>query len=62
MKDNRNSLAIFEGKQIRHIWHDSEWFFSVVDIIEVLTESPYPRQYWEKAKQREFTELQLSPI
>lgn len=53
MKNNRNSLAIFEGKQIRHTWHNSEWFFSVVDIIEVLTESPSPRQYWGVLKGRE---------
>lgn len=34
----------------------------MVDIIEALTESPTPRQYWGKVKEREFIELQLSPI
>ena len=55
-------IVLFQSKQIRRIWHADEWFYSVVDIIETLTESPTPRQYWEKMKQREFLELQLSPI
>lgn len=60
--DQQNKLVIFQDKKIRRIWHHDEWFFSVVDIIEALTESRHPRQYWEKVKQREFIELQLSPI
>ncbi|MDD5769760.1 MAG: Bro-N domain-containing protein [Candidatus Gracilibacteria bacterium] len=55
-------LAIFEQKEIRKIIHENEWYFSVVDIIEVLTGSPTPRQYWGKIKEREFTNLELSPI
>lgn len=62
MANQQNKLVIFQDKKIRRIWHNSEWFFSVADIIEALTESPYPRQYWEKVKQREFIEIQLSPI
>lgn len=58
----KEKLALFQKKQIRRIWHDKEWYFSVVDITEALTDSPFPRQYWEKMKQREFIELQLSPI
>ena len=57
-----NKLVLFQSKNIRREWHNNEWFYSVVDIIEALTESPTPRQYWEKLKQREFIELQLSPI
>ena len=44
------------------MWHEKEWYYSVVDIIAVLTDSPTPRQYWGKVKQREFLKLQLSPI
>ncbi|MHB8121620.1 MAG: BRO-N domain-containing protein [Desulfuromonadaceae bacterium] len=55
-------LAVFEGKQIRKIIHDSEWWFSVIDVVEVLSESPTPRQYWGKVKKREFADLQLSPV
>lgn len=62
MTDQKNKLVIFQDQKIRRIWHDDEWFYSVVDIVAVLSESPYPRQYWEKVKQREFTDLQLSPI
>ena len=60
--NKNNKLVIFESKQIRRAWHKGEWFFSVVDIVGVLAESPYPRQYWEKIKQREFIDIQLSPI
>jgi len=55
-------LAIFEGKQIRKIILDGEWYFSVIDVVAVLSESPTPRQYWGKVKKREFTDLQLSPV
>ena len=56
------NLIVFEDKNIRRIWHNEEWYFSVIDVIEVLTDSPTPRQYWGKVKQREFVELELSPI
>jgi len=55
-------LAVFQGKQIRKIIHEGEWWFAVIDVVEVLTESPTPRQYWGKIKKREFTDLQLSPV
>ncbi len=55
-------LVLFEGKKVRRIWHNNEWFFSVVNIVEVLTDSPTPRQYWGKVKDREFVQLQLYPI
>jgi len=58
----QNKLVIFQSKEIRRIWHKDEWYYSVVDIIEALTNSPAPRQYWGKVKQREFTKIQLSPI
>ncbi len=48
-----NGLIPFEEKQIRKIWHNEEWYFSVVDIIEVLTDSPIPRNYWNILKKRE---------
>jgi len=62
MENQHNKLIVFQNKNIRRIWQDDEWFYSVVDIIEVLTDSPTPRQYWGKVKDREFTKLQLSPI
>lgn len=62
MDNQQNKLVLFQSKKIRRIWHNNEWFYSVVDIVEALTDSPTPRQYWEKVKQREFIEIQLSPI
>jgi DNA-damage-inducible protein D len=46
-------LTPFEGQEIRKIEHNGEWFFSVVDVIGVLTDSPIPRNYWSILKKRE---------
>ena len=62
-KDNKNNkLVIFQSQEVRRIWYENKWYYSVVDIIKVLTNSPTPRQYWGKMKVREFVQLQLSPI
>jgi DNA-damage-inducible protein D len=55
---NKKDLAIFEGKKIRRVWDEKEekWYFSVVDIIAVLTSSANPRDYWFKMKIRVSTE------
>lgn len=47
-----NALAPFEGKEIRKIWHDEQWYFSVVDVIGVLTDSSQPSRYWADLKKR----------
>ncbi len=60
--DKDKALVVFQDKKIRRIWHEEQWFFSVVDVVEALTDSPTPRQYWGKVKDREFIALQLSPI
>ena len=48
------NIKIFESKKIRSIWNDEQekWYFSVVDAIEILTESPNPRKYWSVLKVR----------
>ncbi len=56
------ALVAFQDKKIRRLWYNNEWFYSVVDIVVVLTDSPTPRQYWGKVKDREFIALELSPI
>jgi hypothetical protein len=61
MNEN-TAIVLFEGKEVRRLWHENEWYFSVVDAIKVLTDSPTPRQYWGKIKEREFAALELSPI
>lgn len=47
-----NQLTIFQGKHIRSVQHNSEWWYSVVDIIEVLTDSQNPRRYWSDLKSK----------
>ncbi len=48
-----SNLIPFEGKEIRKEWHNEEWYFSIVDVIEVLTDSPNPSRYWTNMKSRE---------
>lgn len=50
----QNAIKLFEEKKVRAVWDDEteEWFFSVVDVIAVLTESPNPRKYWSVLKTR----------
>ena len=57
-----SKIVVFQDKQIRRVWVDDDWYFSIVDIVGVLTGSPEPRKYWNKVKTRDFTDLQLSPI
>jgi DNA-damage-inducible protein D len=44
------SIALFEQKEIRKISHNDEWYFSIIDIISVLTGSENPRRYWSDLK------------
>ena len=57
-----SNLIPFEGKEIRKVWHNEQWYFSVVDVIEVLTDSPLPRQYWTKVKKGLIEETQTYPF
>jgi hypothetical protein len=47
-----NAIKLFEGKQVRVLWEPEKekYLFSVVDVIEVLTDSPRPRKYWNALK------------
>lgn len=49
-----NEIKMFQGSQIRSVWDSKkeEWYFSVVDIIQVLTDSKNPRDYWYRVKKR----------
>lgn len=51
-------IKLFEDKKVRTIWDEEaeEWYFSVVDVVAVLTESPNPRKYWSVLKTRLKTE------
>ncbi len=50
--NREKGLAVFEGKEIRKVWHQGEWWFSVVDIVEILTTSDDARNYWKVLKHR----------
>jgi hypothetical protein len=56
MKKNKNNkaIAIFENEPVRRIWSDREekWYFSVVDVVRVLTDSVDARNYWKVLKNR----------
>lgn len=51
---NKNSMKLFGDDKIRAIWDDEQekWYFSVVDVVAVLTESPNPQTYWRVLKKR----------
>lgn len=53
-KTNEQAIhtAVFQEKTIRRAWHNEEWWFSVVDVCGVLTDSPDAGAYWRKLKQR----------
>lgn len=51
-----NTIILFKEKTIRRVWHDDEWWFSVVDICSALTDSPNGGAHWRKLKQRLKTE------
>lgn len=59
-------IKLFEEKKVRSIWDENEqqWYFSVIDVVEVLTESVNPRDYWFKMKKRVHSEdgIELSTI
>ncbi len=49
-----SNIKLFEEKRVRSIWNEAEqqWYFSIVDVIEVLTNSPNPQVYWRVLKKR----------
>ena len=53
MAQNDN-IQLFEDKRIRTAWDEEkeEWYFSIVDVIAVLTDSPNPQTYWRVLKKR----------
>jgi hypothetical protein len=53
--NSQNAIRLFEDKKIRSSWNDEEeeWYFSVVDVIGVLTDSPNPTDYLKKLRKRD---------
>ncbi|MCL1986899.1 MAG: Bro-N domain-containing protein [Firmicutes bacterium] len=54
MTESKNKIKLFEEKQVRTLWDETneKWWFSIVDIIAVLTDSESPRHYWTVLKKR----------
>lgn len=48
------SIQAFEGNKVRAVWDDEaeKWYFSVIDVVSVLTDSPDPKRYWSVLKSR----------
>ncbi len=46
-------MILFQEKQIRRVWHNEEWYFSVVDVVEILTDSKDPSDYFKKMRKRD---------
>jgi len=53
MQNPTNQIAIFKGKSIRKIIYQKEWWFSILDVIQAITDSPQPKTYWAKMKDRD---------
>lgn len=49
----QGEIIVFGAREIRRIWHDEQWFFSVVDIVAALTNSTDPKQYIKKMRRRD---------
>ncbi len=52
LMEQSNKIILFEDRQIRRLWHDDQWYFNIVDIMSVLTDSENPRNYWSVLKNR----------
>lgn len=49
-EEKSSKIAVFKGKQIRKAIHQGEWYFSIIDVVEILTESTYANRYWSDLK------------
>ena len=49
-----SEMHLFEGREIRSVWSEDEedWYFSIIDVVEILTDSPKPQTYWRVLKKR----------
>jgi len=50
---SQKAICVFQGKKIRRTWHNEQWYFSVVDVVEVLTDSTNPSDYLKKLRKRD---------
>lgn len=62
IEEGHAQIALFKGAAVRQIFHKNEWFFSIVDVVEAVTESDSPSRYWSELKKQlveneDFSEL-----
>ena len=52
--DKKEAIKLFQDQKVRVLWDENleKWFFSIVDVVGVLTDSPNPRKYWSVLKSR----------
>lgn len=50
--DEASKLSVFDGKQIRKVFHEDEWWFLIIDVVEVLVGGDRPRKYWNDLKKK----------
>src|SRR3989338_4473782 len=51
--DPEKALVVFQGTKIRKVWHNSEWFFAIADVVEALTNTPNASDYLKKIRKRD---------
>lgn len=52
-KSNLKEMTLFEEKEVRRTWHNEQWYFAIVDIVEILTQTSNVSDYIKKMKQRD---------
>lgn len=51
--NKENKMIVFQDNKIRRIWHEEKWYFAIIDIVSVLSESSDPKQYTKKMRSRD---------
>jgi len=50
----KTTISIFQNKKVRKIWYHEEWYFCIIDVIEILTDSKNPSGYIKDMRRRDF--------
>ena len=50
--EQNNKIILFQEKEIRRVWHKDQWWFSIIDIVEILAQSPKPSRYWNELREK----------
>ena len=62
IEEGQAQISLFKGKEVRQVFHNNEWYFSIVDVVEAVTGSDRPSKYWDDLKvqladKEDFSEL-----